>query len=437
MSKGTELYSAAKKRIPGGTQLLSKRPEMFLPEIWPSYYSRAKGCEVWDLDGNEYTDVSLMGVGANVLGYAYGPVDDAAKEAIDKSGMCTLNAPEEVELADLLCSIHPWAEQVRYTKTGGEAMSVAARIIRAHTGKDIILVCGYHGWHDWYLSANIAFGDRLAGVHLAGLEPNGVPAGLAGTVKTFQYNDHAAFSELVEQYRGSIAGVIMEPIRSEYPKDDFLGKIRSACTREGLILVFDEISSGFRLCTGGSHLKLGVTPDVAVFAKAMTNGYPLAAIIGKEKVMSAAEDTFISSTFWTERVALAATIKAIQEYDRLDVSVHLNRIGEMIQAGWTSIGNELDVDIEVGGIYPLSHFALLCPDAPAYKTFFTQEMLKKGYLASTASYVSLAHDEEVVGRYLEAFYDVMSKTVSLMKRGEDVCEHLDGPICHFGFQRLN
>jgi glutamate-1-semialdehyde aminotransferase len=437
MSQGTELYAAAKKRIPGGTQLLSKRPEMFLPDFWPSYYSKAKGCEVWDLDGNKYTDVSLMGVGANVLGYAYEPVDAAAKEAIDKSGMCTLNAPEEVELADLLCLIHPWADQVRYAKTGGEAMSVAVRIMRASAGKDIILVCGYHGWHDWYLSANIGSGDRLAGVHLAGLEPKGVPKGLAGTVKTFHYNDYAAFEELVREDRGSIAGVVMEPIRNEYPEDDFLGKIREVCSREGLILLFDEISSGFRLCTGGSHLKLGVAPDIAVFAKAMTNGYPLAAVIGKAEVMSAAEDTFISSTFWTERVALAATIKAIREYDRLNVSDHLGHIGKAVQERWSSICAEVGLDVEVGGIYPLSHFSFTCKDALAYKTFFTQEMLKRGYLAATSFYVSLAHDEDVVGRYMEAFRDVASTIASMIGRSESVYEHLAGPVCHAGFQRLN
>jgi glutamate-1-semialdehyde aminotransferase len=437
MSKGTELYAAAKKRIPGGTQLLSKRPEMFLPEFWPGYYSKAKGCEVWDLDGNKYTDVSLMGVGANALGYAYDPVDHAAKDAIDRSGMCTLNAPEEVELADLLCSIHPWASQVRYTKTGGEAMSVAVRVMRAHSGKDVVLVCGYHGWHDWYLSANIDFGDQLANIHLAGLEPNGAPKCLSGTVRTFRYNDYAAFSELIEKYQGSIAGVVMEPIRNEYPENRFLEKVRSVCTREGLVLVFDEISSGFRLCTGGSHLKLGVTPDVAVFAKAMTNGYPLAAIIGKTEVMSSAEDTFISSTFWTERVALAATIEAIREYDRLNVSGHLERIGRKIQKGWLSICGKVGLNIEVGGIYPLSHFSFLYENALAYKTFFTQEMLKRGYLASTAFYVSLAHDDDIVDHYMETFHGVASIIASIIDRGGNIYEHLDGPVCQSGFQRLN
>ena len=178
MGKGQDLYNEAKKVIPGGTQLLSKRPEMWLPDQWPAYYSKAKGCEVWDLDGNHYYDMSIMGVGANALGYAFDEVDDAAKQAIDNGGMCTLNAPEEVYLAEKLLELHPWAAKVRYAKAGGEAMAMAARIARAYTKKDIVLVCGYHGWHDWYLSANLVKGDPLADVHLQGLAPVGVPRGL-------------------------------------------------------------------------------------------------------------------------------------------------------------------------------------------------------------------------------------------------------------------
>ena len=167
--KGQMLYKKAKTLIPGGTQLLSKRPEMFLPEYWPAYYSKAKGCKIWDLDGNEYIDVSYMGIGANVLGYANDEVDAAAKEAIDNGGMTTLNAPEEVALAEKLLQLHPWAGGVRYAKAGGEAMALASRIARAYTKKDIILFCGYHGWHDWYLAANLANKNALDDLHIPGL----------------------------------------------------------------------------------------------------------------------------------------------------------------------------------------------------------------------------------------------------------------------------
>ena len=201
MGKSQELYKRAKTMIPGGTQLLSKRPEMFLPGKWPAYYSKAKGCEVWDLDGNHYYDTCIMGVGANVLGYAYDEVDEAAKLAIDNGGMCTLNAPEEVLLAEKLLKLHPWADMVRYAKAGGEAMAMATRIARAATGKDIVLVCGYHGWHDWYLAANLVKGDPLADVHLKGLKPAGVPKGMAGTNLIFHYNNIQEFKELATKIK--------------------------------------------------------------------------------------------------------------------------------------------------------------------------------------------------------------------------------------------
>lgn len=437
MGKGQTLYKKAKEIIPGGTQLLSKRPEMLLPDQWPSYYSRAKGCEVWDLDGTHYYDMCLMGVGSNVLGYAYEPVDNAAKEAIDRGSMCTLNAPEEVELAELLLELHPWADMVRYAKAGGESMSMAVRIARAHAKKDIVLVCGYHGWHDWYLAANLVKGDPLAGVHLQGLEPAGVPRDLAGSNLIFHYNRLDEFRRLVEENRGKIAAVVMEPIRNDYPQDGFLTEVRRMTAQEGITLIFDEISSGFRMCCGGSHLVLGVEPDMAVFAKAMTNGYPVAAIIGKKNVMSAAQDTFISSTFWTERVALAAAVKSIQEQRSQNVPAHLMKVGKLVQEGWAKQALLAGLDIEIGGIYPLSHFSFTNDQAMACKTYFTQEMLRNGYLASTGFYSSLAHTEQIIAAYLDACGQVFRVIAELLEKGTSVADHIDGPVCHTGFQRLN
>lgn len=257
MGTGQELYKRAKKIIPGGTQLLSKRPEMFAPDQWPAYYKKAKGCKVWDLDDKEYIDMSYMGIGANVLGYADDAVDDAARAAIANGSMCTLNAPEEVYLSEKLLELHPWAGSVRYAKAGGESMALAVRIARAFTKRDKILFCGYHGWHDWYLSANLSEGDALADQHLSGLDPLGVPKGLAGTNLPFHYNNIDEFEGLVEKYHGEIAAVVMEPIRNDYPQNDFLGKVRKITEKLGMLLVFDEITAGFRLCTGGSHLAMG------------------------------------------------------------------------------------------------------------------------------------------------------------------------------------
>ncbi len=437
MGKGQELYKEAKKIIPGGTQLLSKRPEMWLPEQWPSYYSRAKGCEVWDLDGNHYYDMSIMGVGANVLGYAFDEVDNAAKDAISKGGMCTLNAPEEVALAKKLLKLHPWAEMVRYAKAGGEAMAVATRIARSYTKKDIVLVCGYHGWHDWYLSANLVKGDPLADVHLKGLAPLGVPQGLAGTTLIFHYNNIDEIRSLMETKSSQIAAVIMEPIRNEYPNPGYLEEIRNLTEREGIVLIFDEITAGFRLCAGGSHLTLGVNPDVSVFAKAMSNGYPVAAIIGKKDVMEAAQETFISSTFWTERVALAATLESINCYEKYKVNEIQDKIGKRVKQGWMEAAERTGISISISGILPLIHLEFEYVNSLVYKTYFTQEMLKRGYLAATALYASMAHTDEIIDKYLEACEDVFEKIVAIHLLKQDISEYLEGPVCHAGFERLN
>lgn len=434
---GQKLYNRAKEIIPGGTQLLSKRPEMWLPNQWPSYYSRAKGCEVWDLDGNHYYDMSIMGVGANVLGYAFDEVDEAAKEAIDKGGMCTLNAPEEVELAEKLLELHPWADMVRYAKAGGESMAMAARIARAYTHKDIVLVCGYHGWHDWYLSANLVKGDPLADVHLQGLEPAGVPRGLAGSNLIFHYNNLDEFHELIDAHRGEIAAVIMEPIRNDDPKEGYLEEIRRITKEENIVLVFDEITAGFRMCAGGSHLKLGVNPDMAVFAKGMTNGYPVAAVIGIRNVMQAAQDTFISSTFWTERIAFAAAVKSIECYQKYNVSEHQCWVGKKVSDGWQNLANKYCLGIHLTGIMPLVHFGFEYENSLAYKTYFTQEMLKEGFLAALAVYASLAHTEEIINEYLDACDRVFHKISDIVNAKKDIRDFLDDEVCHAGFERLN
>lgn len=436
--KGQELYLEAKKHIPGGTQLLSKRPEMFLPDLWPAYYSKAKGCKIWDLDGREYIDVSYMGIGANVLGYANDEVDEAAREAIACGGMCTLNAPEEVYLAKELLKLHPWAGGVRYAKAGGEAMALAIRIARAYTKKDILLFCGYHGWHDWYLSANLSNKNALNDQHIAGLEPLGVPAGLAGTNLPFHYNQIEEFYALMKKHEGKIAAVVMEPVRNDYSLDGFLEKIREATRKAGILLVFDEITAGFRLCAGGSHKVLGVEPDLAVFAKGMTNGYPLSAIVGRKEVMEAAQGTFISSTFYTERIGLAAALKNIQLYQKYRVWEKQMEYGEMVQNGWKEKAAEAGICLEVGGIAPLGHFSIAGKeDALVYKTFFVQEMLKRGYIASNAFYTSYAHSSQIIEEYLGHVGEVFQKIAEIDRKRESVKQHLEGPVCHSGFGRLN
>ena len=435
MGKGQILYKQAKKIIPGGTQLLSKRPEMFLPDFWPAYYDKAKGCEVWDLDGKKYIDASFMGIGSCILGYSDPDVDNHVIAAIKKANITTLNCPEEVELAKLLIDIHKWADMVRFARTGGEAMSIAVRIARAATEKDLVLFCGYHGWHDWYLAANLADDKSLDGHLLPGLEPKGVPRALRKTAIPFKYNDKKAFLALIRRYKNKIAAVVMEPIRNYQLEGDFLETIRKVTRRLKIVLIFDEITSGWRLNAGGVHLKLKVSPDVAVFAKAMSNGYPMAAIIGRKNVMQAAEETFISSTYWTDRIGPVAALATIKKIKRDRIPEYLISIGEKIQKGWKELARKYGLDISVYGIKPLSHFSFNYKEPLVPKTIFTQIMLEEGFLATTSFYSSFAHKDKHIQAYLKAAGRVFSFISYKMRKG-NLKNCLKGKVCHSGFKRL-
>jgi glutamate-1-semialdehyde 2,1-aminomutase len=432
---GQALYRRAKTRIPGGTQLLSKRPEMFLPELWPSYYSRARGVEVWDLDGNRYLDMSYNGIGACILGAADPDVDAAVRAVIEAGSMSTLNAPEEVELADLLCEVHPWAEMVRYARSGGEAMAMAVRIARASTGRDIVAFCGYHGWHDWYLAANLSEERTLDGHLLPGLAPAGVPRGLIGTALPFRYNHLEDLQTLEETYRADLAAIILEPIRNHQPAPGFLEAVRTTATRTGAVLIADEVSAGFRLITGGAHLALGFQPDMAVFAKALGNGYPIAAVLGTVEVMQAAQMTFISSTNWTERIGPAAAIATIRKHGRMAVAAHLDLIGKRVQLGWRTAAEQTGLAVEVSGIPPLSHMEFTGDNQGVLRTLFTQLMLERGFLAGSGFYASYAHTTEQIDEYVAACVPVFGIIAEAERQG-NAAARLQGPVAHSGFRRL-
>lgn len=434
-NSGVKLWEKAKKKIPGGNQLLSKRAELFLPNRWPAYYSKVKGCDVWDLDKNKYVDMSISGVGTCALGHADPDVDDAVIKAIKAGNMSTLNVPEEVELAELLCEFHPWAEMVRYARTGGEAMAIAVRIIRAATGNEKILFCGYHGWHDWYLSTNLAESTALDGQLLPGLEPLGVPRGLKDTAIPFYYNNLDSFKSLVDKYDGQIAGVVMEPVRDYWPERDFLGGIRKITKEKGIPLVFDEVTSGLRMTHGGIHLKMGVEPDVAVLAKALGNGYPIAAIIGKSDIMNAAQKTFISSTYWTDKIGPVAALTTLRKHKEYDVSSHLIKIGNLVQEGWKKLGLEHNLDINITGIPPVGRWQIETEDSQLLHTIIVEKMLNKGYLTSKAFYSTYTHSKEIIDHYLDALNDTIEELDPYIEKGTfDTLPH--GPVAHTGFKRL-
>lgn len=434
ITKGTTLWKRAKARIPGGSQLLSKRSEMFLPDRWPSYYDRASGIEVWDLDGNKYLDMSYMGIGACILGYADPDVNRAVKAAVDRGSMCTFNAPEEVELADLLCELHPWAQKVRYARTGGEAMAIAVRIARAYAGREKIAFCGYHGWSDWYLATNIGE-EKLRGHFLSGLEPAGVPSGLGGTSFPFHYNKIEELEGIVAKYP-DIGVIVLETFRHHEPQNGFLEKVRAIADRTGAVLVFDEISIGWRLTLGGAHLLYGVEPDIAVFGKAMSNGFAMSAIVGNGNVMEAAQSSFISSTYWTERIGPTAAMACIRKMRERDVAPHLKKIGRAVWDGWRAKADKHALDISIVGPEGMVAFTFNYGErSQAIRTLFVQLMLDRHYLEGCSLYVSLAHTERQVTDYLDALDEVFGLLKEAIGRN-DVDSMLTGPVAHAGFQRL-
>ncbi len=431
---GQKLWKRAKRVIPGGNMLLSKRSEMFLPEQWPSYFSKSKGCKVWDLDGNEYIDMSIMGIGTNILGYGHPEVDEAVGKAIAVGNMSTFNCPEEVYLAERLIELHPWADMARFARSGGEANAIAIRIARAATGKDKVAVCGYHGWHDWYLSANLGDDDKLTDHLLPGLDPKGVPQSLSGTVFPFSYNNFPELENLVNIH--DIGVIKMEVMRSQEPQNNFLQKVRRLATQCGIVLIFDECTSGFRQTFGGIHKKFDVEPDMAVFGKALGNGYGITATIGKRDIMDEAQRTFISSTFWTERIGSAAALKTLEIMEREASWNSITQTGLAITAKWKALAEKYGLTIATNGLPALTGFSFDSPNALAYKTLITQEMLAKGYLAGTSVYVCTAHTPEIVSRFFTELESVFA-LIRECEDGRDVMSLLKGPVCHSGFMRLN
>ena len=434
MGKGQDLWKTAKTVIPGGNMLLSKRPEQFLPDQWPAYYSKAKGCRVWDLDGREYIDMSIMGIGCNTLGYGDDEVDDAVRRAIDVGTMSTLNAPEEVELAQKLIALHPWADMARFARSGGEANAISIRIARTATGRDGVALCGYHGWHDWYLAANLGNEETLAGHLLPGLSPNGVPKSLRGSVHPFNYNDYDGLEELVRTHE--IGVIKMEVSRNYEPTGDFLVRVRQLADEYSIVLIFDECTSGFRQAFGGLHKVYGVEPDMAVFGKALGNGYAVTAVLGKRDIMQAAQNTFISSTFWTERIGSVAGVATLGVMERERSWEKITATGRDIAARWQVLGAKYDLPLTTAGVPALTTFTLKLPKAQAYRTLISQEMLARGYLAATAVYTCTAHTPDVVDAYFEALEPIFA-LIRECEDGRDVMSLLKGPVAHAGFTRLN
>jgi glutamate-1-semialdehyde 2,1-aminomutase len=432
MPTGQKFWIRAKNIIPGGTMLFSKNPDIFLPNKWPAYFSKTKGCKVWDLDNNHYDDLSFMGIGTNVLGYNYPPIEKKVSQIIKQGTMSTLNSIEEILLAEKLIEIHPWAEMARFTRSGGEANSVAIRIARAATGKDKIAICGYHGWHDWYLSSNIVNKKNLDN-HLMNEAPiKGVPKSLKNMTFPFDYNNFKQLEKIVKE--NNIGAIKMEVVRNSQPKSNFLKKVRKLATDKKIILIFDECTSGFRQTYGGIHKTYDVEPDIAIFGKALGNGYAINAIIGKKEIMDSAKSTFISSTFWTERIGPTAALETIKNMEKIKSWKIISSIGKKIKKNWKIIAKENKLSINIQGIDSLANFSFNSSKHLYYKTLISQEMLKNKILASNTIYASIAHKPKILDRYFDNLNEVFKKIKKCENKNDKIENLLETDLCISGMR---
>jgi len=435
-NKGKLLWEEALSIIPGGNGLLSKRPDRYAKDIWPVYFSKAKGCQIWDLDDNIYIDMAQNGIGTAILGYSDDDINQSVVNAINNGVNTTLNAPEEVELAQKLLELNPTMGGVKFARSGGEAMSLAVRIARAYTKRDKVAFSGYHGWSDWYLATNLSSASNLNEHLLPGLEPLGVPSGLSGTAFPFKYNDINDFELLLSQH-DDIGVIVLEGARYDLPSADFLKAIDIESKRKGIVVIVDEITSGLRMSESGVYRLFDFDPDIAVYGKALGNGFAISAVVGKKEVMDSAQDTFISSTMWTERVGFVAGLATLNKLTEYNVYKHLIEVGTHIGNGWTELAKKHKLDIFVTDYKPLITFKLNYGESNnAIATLFIQEMLKKGYLASTSVYVTYAHTIEIANKYLENVDEVF-KIMSDAIKNDKVIELLETEVRTDMFKRLN
>jgi glutamate-1-semialdehyde 2,1-aminomutase len=434
MNSGLKLWQRATKAIPGGNGLLSKRPDRYAPDIWPTYYAKAKGVEIWDLDGKKYIDMAQMGIGTAILGYGDEEVNEEVKKAVDNCVNATLNAPEEVYLAERLLELNPFAGGVKFARSGGEAMAIAVRIARAYSGRDKVAFSGYHGWSDWYLATNLTSETNLSDHLLPGLKPKGVPQGLQNTAFPFRYNNIEDLYGVIN--KEDIGVIVIEGARYDFPTKEFLDAIQRIAKEKNLVIIVDEITSGWRMTDGGVYKLIGFNPDIVIYGKSMGNGFAISSIIGRKEVMDEAQETFISSTFWTERVGFVAALKTLEKVTQNKVWEHLNKIGDLIGKGWQCLAEKHGLKLHITDFKPLITFRFEYEDKnSALLTLFTQEMLKRGYLAANSVYVSYAHNENIIEEYLSNVDEVFKNILHAVENNT-IEDMLETSIRDEGFKRL-
>jgi glutamate-1-semialdehyde 2,1-aminomutase len=400
MNKNKKIWKLAKKIIPSGNAFFSKNPSRFKSKNWPTYFSKASGCAVWDLNGKKYYDFSFMGVGTNVLGYANPKIDNEVAKKIKLGNMTTLNSPEEVLFAKQLISIHPWAQMAKFAKTGAEANAIGVRISRAYNNKKKIIICGYHGWHDWYLAAAFKK-DNILDTHLLpNLKIRGVPKFYKNFVYAIKYNDINILNKIVKKDK-DISCLIMEVQRDTEPQKDYLKIIRKICNKNKIVLIFDECTTGFRETFGGLHLKYGIYPDMAMFGKAIGNGYSITSVIGKRPIMNSAKNTFMSSTFWSERSGYVAGLATIKEMKKIKSWELIKSKGILIKRLLKKEAVRNKLQISFTGLDTIIKFQIKNSRYKNPIDILNEEMLKCGFLFNGSIYVSIAHSKKLIIKFIK------------------------------------
>jgi glutamate-1-semialdehyde aminotransferase len=391
LSKSQALLERAKQCIPVQAQTFSKAPYYFVQGVYPVYVEQGKGSRIWDADGNQFIDY-ILGLGPLVLGYCHPVIDAAIMSQLKKGITFSLSHTLEVELSELLCEVIPCAEMVRFLKTGSDACSAAVRVARAYTGREKIAYCGYHGWHDWY-----AVTTDLK---------QGIPPAFAEYMHPFIYNDIDSLKAVFEAHPGEIAAVSLEPIMLDPPEENFLDQVKDLAHKNGALLIFDEIITGFRYAVGGAQERYGVTPDLAVIGKAMGNGMPISAVVGKREIMSILERIFVSTTFGGEALSLAASIATIRYMQENPVIDQLWQRGSALQSGFNALANRLGVDAVCTGESPRMKIEVRDKtgvDSAVVKSLFMQETVRRGILFHPGIVYPMAvHSEEDIDKTLQA-----------------------------------
>ena len=401
LSKTQKMWIKALNFIPDGNLMISKNPSMFGEKNWPSHFSKAKGCFIWDLDNSRYTDCSLMGVGTNILGYSNPQVDRKVIKVIKSGNISSLNSFEEVALAEKLIHLNNWADKVLFAKTGAEANSISVRLARLYSGKDKVAICGYHGWHDWFLSSSNKNEKKIQKSFLPFYSNKGIPKYSLNTVVHFEYNNIQSLEKILASDK-QIGTIKMEVLRNEYPKNNFLQKVKNLSQKYNKVLIFDECTTGFRQSLGGIYKKYNVEPDILILGKALGNGYPITSVIGRNEIMSLKKKTFISSTFWTDRIGPTAALETLDIMERDQTWKKITANGNKVLNFWRKLSKRYKLPLQIQGLPALANYSFKdSKNNLLYRSYLIKYLLKNNYLSSNIFYSSISHKDKILNKYFE------------------------------------